>query len=56
MNKNLDDLLKEAVSSTVAVLQRIEQSGSLADALIYPPGGNLLTGMYGVQLKGGGWM
>lgn len=56
MNKNLDDLLKEAVSSTVAVLRRIEQSGSLADALIYPPGGNLLTGMYGVQLKGGGWM
>lgn len=56
MNKSLDDLLKEAVSSTVAVLRRIEQSGSLADALIYPPGGNLLTGMYGVQLKGGGWM
>lgn len=51
MNKSLDDLLEEAVNSTVAVLQRIEQGGSLAEALADPPGGNLLTGIHGVQLS-----
>ena len=53
MNKSLDDLLDEAVSSTVAVVQRIERSGSLVEALADPPGGNLLTGMHGVRLKSG---
>jgi len=51
VNTSLDELLEEAVGSTVAVLQRIEQRGSLADALRDPPGGNLLTGIHGIQLS-----
>ncbi len=51
VNKSLDELLEEAVRSTVAVLRRIERSGSLAKALSDPPGSNLLTGIHGVQLS-----
>ncbi len=47
-NASLDDLAEEAVSRTLALFRRVEESASLAAALSDPPGANLLTGRYGV--------
>jgi hypothetical protein len=47
-NASLDDLAEEAVSRTLALFRRVEESASLAAALSDPPGANLLTGLYGV--------
>jgi hypothetical protein len=44
---SLEDLAREAVERTVAVFVRIEAAGSLAAALVIPPGANLLTGLHG---------
>lgn len=55
--RSIDDLAKEAVRRTMALLARIAESGSLRGALSDPPGENLLTGCCGVRraaLLGGG--
>ena len=46
---SLDQLVSQAVERTVAVFQRIEATGSFAEALVAPPGANLLTGLHGVE-------
>ncbi|ABL00517.1 zinc dependent phospholipase C family protein [Pelobacter propionicus] len=47
-NTSLDDLAEEAVSRTLVLFRRMEESASLAAALSDPPGANLLTGLYGI--------
>jgi len=49
---SLDELAEETVQQTVAVFRRIDERGSLADALNDPPGANLLTGLYAVDMSG----
>jgi hypothetical protein len=49
---SLEQLADEAVQRIVTLFERIEEAGSLADALHDSPGENLLTGMHGACLSG----
>jgi hypothetical protein len=47
-DSSIDELAAQVVQRTTNLMERIDRLGSLAAALIDPPGENLLTGMYGV--------